>query len=72
MDQGGARATEPVGLVTPRRLLRKGTHSCVECASPTTENSVIPLFPLYGINHNLQARDEKHDASSTIPPLPPA
>ncbi|EXK27748.1 hypothetical protein FOXG_10247 [Fusarium oxysporum f. sp. lycopersici 4287] len=31
MDQGGARAIEPVGLVTPRRLLRKGTHSCVEC-----------------------------------------
>ncbi|KAH8654839.1 hypothetical protein BGZ61DRAFT_193461 [Ilyonectria robusta] len=32
MDEENASAVESVGsLTTPRRLLRKGTHSCVEC-----------------------------------------
>ncbi|KAI8654085.1 hypothetical protein NCS56_01364900 [Fusarium sp. Ph1] len=31
MDQENTRASETVGSSTPRRLLRKGTHSCAEC-----------------------------------------
>ncbi|RSM19442.1 hypothetical protein CDV31_001602 [Fusarium ambrosium] len=31
MDQETARASEATGSSTPRRLLRKGTHSCSEC-----------------------------------------